>query len=264
MLYYGLSVNSKIKHKENNQYFSNRLLHRLTFYNGNFVDDFSKTLNTIKKTQKSYDDKNNKSCFFKARVDFILKYLLGNRKTLPNYIYKYPFIEDKKKSQYPKDEIYLQRLKLLYNQEDIDVANEKIKTTFIYFIHIDNFKINNNMYVDNVTDGKIRSSQNIVDVQKVNRYIKESIENFSNVIVSVIGTFDKKNRKYYIQFDLDDGNHRLTSLKMKDYDGYVPVLFVDELSNFDTMNKYDIEVRNIDNRIFKNGNETSNTISSLT
>ena len=51
---------------------------------------------------------------------------------------------------------------------------------------------------------------------------------------------------------------------MKDYDGYVPVLFVDELSNFDTMNKYDIEVRNIDNRIFKNGNETSNTISSLT
>lgn len=258
MLYYGLTVNSQIKHSKNKQHFSNRLLHKLTFYNDKFVDDFSTSISHIKKTTVSYNDKNNKLNFFKARVDLIVNYLLKDGTKFPSKIKEsYPFLKDKKIALH-KDTSYFNRIKLLYNSDDFDVSNEKIKTTFIYFIHIDNFNINNNMYSD-IKNGTIRTSQLDVDEKKVQKYQKLDVNTLPNVIVSVIGTFDTTNKIYYIQYDLDDGNHRLTALKLNKYDGYVPVLFVDELTDFDTMSKYDRVVRNIDNRIFKNSNETSNT-----
>jgi hypothetical protein len=251
-MYYGLIINYNMNYKK--EFIDFPLKTGFTYFNNGFSENIC--LKEIDFSKKDIHSSNQYE-YFKKRIDFIMRYMPKNNcSSSKTHHLNLDFLEDKNKTNDCKNRIHL-----LFNYDDFEVDNPKIKTTFIRFIHIDNFYIDNNCYTEKGSQSKIiSSSQKEVDNSKVIDYkLRKDICKMPPVHVCVIGAFNKHTKKYSLYFDLNEGNHRITALKLEKYNGYVPTLFIDELSYLNTLENYSVNLEFNNNRIFKNTEDTSNT-----
>jgi hypothetical protein len=251
-MYYGLIINYNMNYKKEFIHFP--LKTGFTYFNNGFSENICvKEIDSSKKNIRSIDQYD----YFKRRIDFIMRYIPKNNCSVSKtHNLNLDFLKDKELSNDCKN-----RINLLFNYEDFEVDNLKIKTTFIRLIHIDNFYIDNNSYSEKRSQSKIiSSSQTKVDDFKVQDYkSRKDIRYMPPVHVSVIGAFNKHTKHYSLYFDLNEGNHRITALKLEKYNGFVPTLFIDELSYLNTLENYSVNLQFNNSRIFKNTEDTSNT-----